>query len=211
VALNNLGQVLHYQYRDPEGALRLWEESLAIRREIGDRSRIALSLINVGYVALQRDDFARARELAEEALALATDIGDKRHMSFAFGTLGWAALGEGAFEEAHRWFGESLAVAQDIGHRQSVVEMMTGLAGAAAGRNDVARAARLSGAATALEDVVGVQPSETDSLPLLTRLLDEAKSRITSDEWDAAWSEGTKMNLEEVIGYATSVRGEPDA
>jgi tetratricopeptide (TPR) repeat protein len=162
-------------------------------------------------VALQRDDFARARELAEEALALATDIGDKRHISFAFGTLGWAALGEGAFEEAHRWFGESLAVAQDIGHRQSVVEMMTGMAGAAAARNDALRAARLSGAAAALEDAVGVKLSQTEVLPMLTRLLDGAKSQIGGDEWEAAWNEGARMSLEEVIRYATSARGEPDA
>jgi predicted ATPase/Tfp pilus assembly protein PilF len=211
VTLNNLGQVLLYQYKDPEGALRLIEESLAIRREIGDRSRIALSLVNVGYVALHRDDTARARELAEEALALATEIGDKRHVSFALGTLGWAALGEGAFEEAHRWFGESLAVAQDIGHRQNVVEMLTGMAGAAAARSDPMRAARLTGATAALEDAIGVQPSEIDVLPVLTRLLDRAKSQATVEEWNAAGREGSKMSLEEAIGYAMAGRPEPDA
>ena len=46
-------------------------------------------------------------------------------------------------------------------------------------------------------------------LPVLTRLLDRAKSQATVEDWDAAWREGTKMSLEEAIGYATDAGRTP--
>ena len=60
-----------------EQAAAYIEESLALRRRIGDVSRIALSLCNVAATALLKGDIARAAALFAEAAEIATAIGDK--------------------------------------------------------------------------------------------------------------------------------------
>jgi predicted ATPase/class 3 adenylate cyclase len=200
VALNNLGQVMLYQFRDPKATEALWQESLSLRREIGDASRVALSLINLSYLALLEDDNDSAGELAREAFELAQSIGDKRHMCFSLGNLGWAALGRDRFDEGNGLFLQSLALAREIGHRQTIVETFMGVGSAAAGMGDVPRAARLWGASEALEDVIGVKTSETDLAPVASRLLERARG--DAEAWGAAHAEGARMNLEEAIAYA---------
>jgi tetratricopeptide (TPR) repeat protein len=62
---------------DYPAARALLEESLAIRRELGDRHGIATSLSNLGYAALNQGDYPAARALYEESLAIRRELGDQ--------------------------------------------------------------------------------------------------------------------------------------
>src|SRR5260370_2240610 len=53
------------------------EESLCVHRELGDRSGIALSLSNLGHVALNQGDHPAARALYEESMAISREIGQQ--------------------------------------------------------------------------------------------------------------------------------------
>jgi Tetratricopeptide repeat len=55
----------------------LHEESLAISRELRNPHSIALSLSNVGHVALDQGDYQAARALLEESLAIRRELGDQ--------------------------------------------------------------------------------------------------------------------------------------
>ncbi len=58
-------------------AARAWhEESLLIRRELGDQRGIAVSLGNLGNIALEQGEQAVARTRYEESLALMRELGD---------------------------------------------------------------------------------------------------------------------------------------
>jgi hypothetical protein len=76
--------------RDQEIALH--EESLRIRRELGDKRGIAMSLFNLGEGLLD-DDFERAEVMIEEGLRLWQELGDKTFVS----TRSWISLFRGAY------------------------------------------------------------------------------------------------------------------
>src|SRR5262249_7586492 len=76
-SLNDLGSVANLQ-EDYTTARSLYEESLAIRRALGDRLGVADSLRNLGSVASDQGDYAAARSLYEESLAIRRELGTVR-------------------------------------------------------------------------------------------------------------------------------------
>jgi hypothetical protein len=64
------------------------EESLAIHRELGNRYGIAVSLSNLGYVALNQGDYPNARALLEESLAIRRELGDRYGIPYSLEGLG---------------------------------------------------------------------------------------------------------------------------
>ena len=72
--LNNLASVV-LPLGDYDEAYALHEESLALRRAMGDRWGEALSLANLGLVALNRGDYEQAVQLHRESLVLRRNWG----------------------------------------------------------------------------------------------------------------------------------------
>lgn len=72
-ALNAAGVLAHHQ-SDFTAARRLYRESLALRRELGDRTGIAASLNGLGHLSLTQGDFAEAQRVFRENLALASAL-----------------------------------------------------------------------------------------------------------------------------------------
>src|SRR4051794_7571501 len=70
--LNNLSQISHAR-GDYETALKYLEQSLQIRREIGDKAGLITTLHNMAHIVLQARDFDRAMTLWSEALSLALE------------------------------------------------------------------------------------------------------------------------------------------
>jgi tetratricopeptide (TPR) repeat protein len=76
-ALEAAGGILYWQ-GDMEGARRLYEESLALWRELGDKKHIANALYNLAFVFIvPRTEVDRGRSLIEQSLALYEELGDK--------------------------------------------------------------------------------------------------------------------------------------
>ena len=189
--LNNLGT---WSNDPPERARPLYEESLRIRSEMGDLSRMALSLNNVAW-CLSLVDADRARDLTTRGLALAREVGDRRHISLTLDQLGWLALAEGSLTEARNLFEEALTVAREIAYRTLMHAALRGLAAVAAAGGDARLAARVEAAVD----------SETRSNRSFDRwqegLLDQhraaARAQIGPEEWDAAWAGGAVLTIDE--------------
>ena len=80
---------------------------------------------------------------------------------------------------------------------------LLGLAGVAGSRGGAARAARLWAAAEALREATGFSMSPfTRSNFAYERHLAHARSQLDEAAWEAAWSEGRAMTLEQAIEYA---------
>src|SRR5262249_18209393 len=75
-ALNGAGS-LSETLGDCVSARTLYEESLEIKRELGDRQGIAGSLHNLGLIAKFQGDYDSARSLFEEALAINRETGNR--------------------------------------------------------------------------------------------------------------------------------------
>jgi tetratricopeptide (TPR) repeat protein len=71
-------------------AAALFEESLALHRELGIRRSEAVALGNLGFVARHLGEVARAAELFGESIAIRHELGDEIGLAHSF--LGLAGL-----------------------------------------------------------------------------------------------------------------------
>jgi non-specific serine/threonine protein kinase len=141
-ALRAAGMLARLQ--EDYGAARvLFEESLAIFRELGDKPGIAWMLNSLGSAARQQADHGAARALHEESLAIFRELGDKGGIAWSLGRLAWAAYGQGDHGAARALHEESLAIFRELGDK-------TGIAYSLLGLGDLARAQGDCGAARAL-------------------------------------------------------------
>jgi tetratricopeptide (TPR) repeat protein len=95
----------------------LFEQSLPLYREVGDKPGIAMALENPGHMATLRGEYGRAREMLEESLALYRELGDDWNVALGLNFLGWIPLRQGDHERAARLFEEGLRVARRVGDR----------------------------------------------------------------------------------------------
>ncbi len=124
-----------------EQAKKFLEESLAIARDIGDRTRIAAALQALGMAYHGQSDMATARKYFEEALALAQALGNKRDVAAALNAIAQLHRVQGALDIAEPLYGDVVALARELGDRESIAFGLLNLAMVAVerGRVDAAR------------------------------------------------------------------------
>jgi ATP/maltotriose-dependent transcriptional regulator MalT len=186
-------------------AFALYEESIDLFLELGDRRSAAFLMCYSAVVRSRQGDLAHAERLAERGLALLREVGDRIGISAALCTLAGLAQAKADHERATALFEESLARSAEIGDTTNVVYCLEGLATIAGEEGKAERAARLWSATGALLEQTEVPwyPYAPDHS---VREAQVSAARSQSDEtgWEAAWSEGRAMALEEAIEYALS-------
>jgi len=101
-------------------ALGLLEESLAIAREMGDQTRIAVVLQPLSMASVGLGELARARAYSEEAISLAREQGKPREIAAALIALAQIHRMDGRFDLAEPHYQEAVAIARSAGDRMSV-------------------------------------------------------------------------------------------
>jgi tetratricopeptide (TPR) repeat protein len=81
-------------------AQRLYEESLAVSRELGGEEGIAASLCELGSALLSRGNYQRAGNVFRESLSLWQEIGNTGHIVDCLVGLGRVAGAAGSWESA---------------------------------------------------------------------------------------------------------------
>jgi predicted ATPase/class 3 adenylate cyclase len=114
----NAAGLFAYRQGDCAAARALHEKSLAIRRQMGDKLGVGVSLGNLGLVAADEGDHASAKALHEESLAIARELGNRNGIVASIGNLGSAAHDRGDFAAARALYAESLAILRELGDRQ---------------------------------------------------------------------------------------------
>jgi predicted ATPase/class 3 adenylate cyclase/Tfp pilus assembly protein PilF len=106
--------ILPYWHGEPDRALSLAEESLALFEEanISWGKRRALSV--VGYVTQAQGNYERARAAYQKALALCRESGDINHATFVLLMVGGLEFEQGDYESALAFFVESLSNARVV-------------------------------------------------------------------------------------------------
>jgi tetratricopeptide (TPR) repeat protein len=100
---------------DAAAGRQFFEQSLSIRRKLGDQAGIALVLDLLGRIPLREGDLATARILFEESLALRRKLSDDRETALSLICLGHVAFFEGDSVRARNCFQESLDHLQQVG------------------------------------------------------------------------------------------------
>jgi non-specific serine/threonine protein kinase len=204
-SLGNLAN-LSSDLGDYERAVELYEEGLALCRELGGAQPLGDYLSSLGYEFLLQGDYQRAAALNEEAATMLRKQGHRGGLQYALDNLGWAALVRGDREQANSLHKESLALCRELGDQLVASESMEGLACSAGIRGEAERAARMFGAAQALREAVGYEHAPREQA-LRVPYLAAARARLDKALWEAAFTEGQAMTLEEAVEYALSGDG----
>jgi predicted ATPase len=115
-----LGVLLDEQ-GEPEAALRLFERSLAIWRELGDRDKQARELSSLGVTHRWLGHLDTARSVLEESAAIAREIGSDLRLAGALTNLGQVESEAGHLDRATAVLREALAIDRAQGDLWGVV------------------------------------------------------------------------------------------
>jgi tetratricopeptide (TPR) repeat protein len=184
------------------------EESLKLRRQIGDKRGIAMALGNLAEMLLEGGEREQLVDLLEESRSLGDELQDRDMVALSLGNLGEIALREGDYWRAAELLKQSLTIDRDLGIRWAISVDLSGLAEVAHARADTLRAARLFGAVHGLcEDPSVFFPRGT--LERHETIKASALAQLGEAAWEAARQEGRAMTLEEAVSYALEENAGP--
>jgi non-specific serine/threonine protein kinase len=150
-------------------ARALLEESLAIRRELGDPAGLLGPLSGLGYTAMRLGDDATAHACFEESLIIQHRLDDRVGMSESFNSMANLAHGRGDLALARELYQQSLAVGREVGYRMDVVDHNLGVV--AQEQGDLVAARRYIEASVATRRAIDDTPGLALSLAKLGEVL----------------------------------------
>jgi predicted ATPase/class 3 adenylate cyclase len=100
---------------EPDAARRLFERSLAIWRELGDRDQQAKELNSLGIAHHHLGGLEVARPLLEESIAIAREVGNPVRLAAGLTNLGQLESAAGHFDRATRALQEALTLDSELG------------------------------------------------------------------------------------------------
>jgi tetratricopeptide (TPR) repeat protein len=155
------------RYQEAQGYL---EESLAIAREIADKSLIAVVLQPLAMASLGQGDFVAARGYLEEALVLARDLGNKRELAAALNALAQVHRAERAPNMAEPLYKQVLTLARELEDREIIAIALLNLAMVSIdeGSGDRARSALIE--VRAIAEEIGSKPAAQSVLEVCAGL-----------------------------------------
>jgi predicted ATPase/DNA-binding SARP family transcriptional activator len=178
-----------------------FEENLARSQQLGDQWNIASTLNSLGELARLEGDYPAARSFYEESLFIRSELGDQRGIGVSTNNLGFVAQYQGDYKQAAAFFHESLLLFQKHEWKRGIFCSLEGLAGVARGKGRMERAARLFGAAEALHTAIGTRLDYADQIQHDRNVI-AVRAQLDETTFNAAWTAGRSMTLEEAIDYA---------
>ncbi len=163
IALNGAG-VLAYAQGDYTAARSLHEQSLVIRRDLGDKRGITASLNNLGIVAEEQGDYEIARSLHEQSLAVGRELGDQGSIADSLNNLGAIACRQGDYETARSLFEESLTIRRQLKDKGGIADALNNLGIIAQAQGDDLAARSFLEESLAIARQLGDKGSIADSL-----------------------------------------------
>jgi predicted ATPase len=224
--LNNLG-MLACDEGDYEAAHAYYVESLSIKRELGDQQAVAGTLNNMGMVAQSRGDFIEAETLYQEALRINRESGNRAFEANNLNNLGLAAEFQGDLLRARAYYVESLPIRQAIGDRWGIAYSLYCLGHVDCLLDDYRSAEDYLQESLTIRKEIGHRPGIAQTLNALAELAaafywagstgtaisrpddGDRKIAVVRDQFgpiafDAAWSAGKGMSMDQAIAYAQS-------
>jgi predicted ATPase/class 3 adenylate cyclase/DNA-binding CsgD family transcriptional regulator len=195
-SLCQLGRVHLLSGGDLEEAHALFNEGLALLRDVGDDASYALAF--AGHIILLRGDLFTAHLQAEESISKARETGDPENLAIALALLGRVKTIQGDLAVAFACYKESLTIANQVQLKGVLASDIEGLAAVFVVQGAFAWAARLWGAAEALREAAG-----TPLPPIYRHEYEQsvaaAHSQLGKQLFLAAWAEGRNMIMEQVL------------
>jgi len=119
---------LAFVQSDYDRAEPLFQQSLALYRQLEDQPGIAFALSLLGSVAWTKGQMAAARALTEEALAIARQVDDMERIANALFILGLVSSSQGEYDRARALFEESVAIHRVSENKRGIAHALSQLA-----------------------------------------------------------------------------------
>jgi tetratricopeptide (TPR) repeat protein len=190
---------------DYPAAQRMLEESLALFRQAGNRSRVARVQFSLGLVAFGRGDTNAAAAWLGQSFDLFTEINDPGWVAGVALYLGLALLRYGDQARARALLVESLLITHGAGDDHGVAQALEGLASLAATEGDAERALRLCNAAANVRVRLGLPLPAFDRV-WLDAALATARAVLGGSPQGA---DGWATDLDRIVQYALEMENEP--
>ncbi len=198
---------LRFQLGDYPESRRLYNESLRIWQDLGERSGEARTLHALGTLAQTSGDYPEARRLYNESLKISQDLGERSYEAGTLHNLGSLAEASGDYPEARRLYNESLKIRQDLGERSGEARTLHNLGILAQASGDYPEARRLYNESLKISQDLGDRSGEAQTLhnlgslaeasgdyPEARRLYNESL-KISQDLGERSGEAGTLHNL----------------
>jgi predicted ATPase/DNA-binding CsgD family transcriptional regulator len=196
-ALNSAGNLANVrgEYGRAEA---LFEEALALRREIGSRREIADYLHNLGTVVLQRRDFERMEALLQESLSIYRELEYEHGVALSLTIWGVMSRNRGDPERARAYYQGSLALFRALGDVSHSALVLNNLARIERDQGEWERAIALCAESLAIYRELGERHGIAT---VLSNLAVIAQRR-------GAWEQAARLHgATEAIGEAVGSRG----
>jgi tetratricopeptide (TPR) repeat protein len=179
----------------------VFDEALAIRRELGDKSGIANALNNLGIVVYSQGNFIKAQVLYEESLAICRELGEKWIMAHVLLNLGHVAYGQGDYAGARALYEEDLMICHELGDKDGLAFALSGLADVLCTEVQDTRSARVQGAVSSFMKELGtsLEPIEQTGFNKTATTLKEI---LGEENYKKEFEAGEVLSLEQAINLA---------
>ena len=198
-ALDSLGWPLVYDFTHNPRALEAFEQSLDLRRGLGDAAGVTRALVGIAQVLVAMGETERAEAISHDLLDRAA--ADARTEHFAYHFLADCALIRGDTEEAGARYRQSLRAALPLGDVVETSFEVQGVAMSEAAAGNPHRALVLAGSVEALWESLGVSFSIGFWNALLERYLAPVSASL-GDEYDAIHAEGRALPFDDAVELA---------
>jgi tetratricopeptide (TPR) repeat protein len=170
--------------------------------ELADRLLTCEVLGTLGDLERFNGNYEAAAELYRQSKSVADELDSKISIAFAYLGLGHIMLYQGNYREAHEVFKKSITLFHAFGEKFGVVSCLFGFGAEEAKRasGSLARAVQLfSAAERQRQDMNVLSPVERREYDLI---LSQVQAKLSTEEFEAAWTKGKSMKLDEAVEYA---------
>jgi predicted ATPase len=200
LALGNYAEIL-LMVGDIPAARAACEEGLRLWRLVGDTWGEGNHLCALGSVEWYEGQIEAGRAHCQTAVDLLREHGDRWGLARALNRLGFALIAVNEVAQAKTCFTESLELWQLMGNRRGLIHSLIGLGGIAANSGQPDRAARLLGAVDSLSRQTLFVAYGLDRARY-ERTVEQARTQMDEATWNAAFSNGQMITLEQALEYA---------
>jgi predicted ATPase/class 3 adenylate cyclase len=139
-------------------AAQLFEERLALSREIGHDLGLATSLMSLATVTHKQGDLERATALYEEGIDLFKERGDRHGLAMSLGNLGLVMYSRGDLGRAAELTEQSVSLLRELGAEAHTAVGLCNLGWIALLQNDLGKASDLFEESLRLASSTGMDP-----------------------------------------------------
>jgi tetratricopeptide (TPR) repeat protein len=179
-------------------------EAAVLLRSIGDRFALSIVVSHLGLSDYRQRDYQAARAQFEYRVAVGRELASKGLLATPTVWLGFTALAEDDLAVAAGLFREALTLARPVGLDGRLLQALEGLAAVAQRRGTLKRAAHLWAARQAFISAWKILLPPESHLDA-AREISDLRARLGEASFAAAWSEGSNMDLDQVLEEAFAI------